>query len=67
MHNNCGVERMALYADNIGSTLYGDLSKASLIDLNYALMGFKERSYDQIPYTYPDRAGAQQGQLVRRN
>ena len=29
MYNNCGGERMALYADNIGSTLYGDLSKQS--------------------------------------
>src|SRR5215471_20479222 len=51
MYNNCGGERMALYVDNIGSTLYGDLSKQGLIDLNYALMGFKERSYDQIPRT----------------
>jgi hypothetical protein len=51
MYNNCGGERMALYADNIGSTLYGDLSKQGLIDLNYALMGFKEPSYDQIPHT----------------
>ena len=51
MYNNCGGERMALYVDNIGSTLYGDLSKQSLINLNYALMGFKEGSYDQIPYT----------------
>jgi hypothetical protein len=55
MYNNCGGERMALYADNIGSTLYGDLSKPSLIDLNYALMGFgqpsQEGSYDQIPHT----------------
>jgi hypothetical protein len=51
MYNNCGGERMALYADNIGSTLYGDLSKGALIELNYALMGFKERSYDQIPHT----------------
>src|SRR6202453_4169025 len=51
MYNNCGGERMALYADNIGSTLYGDLSKQSLIDFNYAVMRFKERSYDQIPHT----------------
>ena len=51
MYNNCGGERMALYVDNIGSTLYGDLSKPGLLDLNYALMGFKERSYDQIPHT----------------
>ena len=51
MYNNCGGERMALYADNIGSTLYGDLSKQSLLDFNYAVMGLKERSYDQIPHT----------------
>jgi hypothetical protein len=51
MYNNCGGERMALYADNIGSTLYGDLSKGALVDVNYALMGFKERSYDEIPHT----------------
>ena len=51
MYNNCGGERMALYADNIGSTLHGDLSKQAIIDLNYRLMNFQERSYDQIPHT----------------
>jgi len=51
MYSNCGGERMALYADNIGSTLYGDLSKQAIIDLNYGLMNFKERSYDQIPFS----------------
>ena len=51
MYNNCGGERMALYVDNIGSTLYGDLSKQGLLEFNYAVMNFKERSYDQIPYT----------------
>ena len=51
MYNNCGGERMALYVDNIGSTLYGDLSKQSVLEFNYAVMNFKERSYDQIPYT----------------
>jgi hypothetical protein len=51
MYNNCGGERMALYADNIGSTLYGDLSKQALLDLNYSLMGLKEGGYDQIPRT----------------
>lgn len=51
MYNNCGGERMALYVDNIGSTLYGDLSKQAIIDLNYGLMNFKERGYDQIPHT----------------
>jgi hypothetical protein len=51
MYNNCGGERMALYADNIGTTLYGDLSKQALLDFNYAVMGLKEGSYDQIPHT----------------
>lgn len=51
MYNNCGGERMALYVDNAGSTLYADLSKQSLLDFNYAVMGFKEGSYDQIPRT----------------
>ena len=51
MYNNCGGERMALYVDNIGSTLYGDLSKQGLLDMNYALMGLKERSYEEIPHT----------------
>jgi hypothetical protein len=37
--------------DNIGSTLYGDLSKQGLLEFNYAVMNFKERSYAQIPYT----------------
>jgi hypothetical protein len=51
MYNNCGGERMALYADNIGSTLFADLSKQSLIDVNYEWMGLKEGRYDQIPHT----------------
>jgi hypothetical protein len=42
---------MALYADNIGSTLFADLSKQSLIDVNYEWMGLKEGRYDQIPHT----------------
>src|SRR5664279_607186 len=51
MYNNCGGERMALYADNAGSTLYGDLSKQGLLDFNYAVMGLKEGTYEQIPHT----------------
>ncbi len=42
---------MALYVDNAGSTLYGDLSKQGLLDFNYAVMGLKEGSYEQIPHT----------------
>jgi hypothetical protein len=42
---------MALFAENITSTLYGDLSKQALLDMNYSLMGFNEGSYVQIPHT----------------
>jgi len=51
MYNNCGGERMALYVDNAGATFYDDLSKQGLLDFNYAVMGLKEGSYDQIPHT----------------
>ena len=42
---------MALYVDNIGSTLYGDLTKQQLTEFTYEVMGYKERSYDEIAYT----------------
>ena len=51
MYNNCGGERMARYADNIGSTLYRDLTRQGLLDFNYAVMNLKEGSYDQIADT----------------
>jgi hypothetical protein len=51
MYNNCAGERMALYVDNIGSTVYRDLAKQSLLDFDYAVMNFKEGSYDQIPHS----------------
>jgi hypothetical protein len=51
MYNNCGGERLALYADNIGTTLYGDLSKQGLIDFNNAVMGLHEGTYQEIPHT----------------
>ncbi len=51
MYNNCGGERMSLYVDNIGSTLYGDLSKQELTEFTYKVMGFNEHSYEQIPHT----------------
>ena len=51
MYNNCGGERMALYAQNAGSTLYADLTKQGVLEFNYAVMGLKEGSYEQIPHT----------------
>jgi len=51
MYNNCGAERMALYVDSIGSTLYRDLTKQQLTEFTYEVMGYEERSYEQIPHT----------------
>ncbi len=51
MYNNCGGERMALYVDNAGSTMYGDMSKQGLLDFDYAVMNLKEGTYEQIPRT----------------
>jgi TAT (twin-arginine translocation) pathway signal sequence len=51
MYNNCGGERLALYVDNIGSTVYRDLTKQALLDFNDAVMGFGPYRYDQIPKT----------------
>lgn len=39
---------MALYIDNIGSTLYADLTKQQLTDFTYEVMNYKEAAYDQI-------------------
>jgi hypothetical protein len=51
MYNNCGGERLALYVDNIGSTVYRDLTKQALLDFDDAVMGFGQYRYDQIPKT----------------
>ena len=51
MYNNCGGERMALYVDNIGSTLYADLTKQQLTEFTYEVMGYHEAGYEQIPRT----------------
>jgi hypothetical protein len=37
--------------DNIHTTMYGDLTKQQLLDLDYAVMNLKERSYEEIPHT----------------
>ena len=51
MYNNCGGERMALYVDNIGSTLYGGSLETEPARFRLCRDEFKERSYDEIPHT----------------
>ena len=51
MYHNCGGERMASYIDSVTGTLYGDLPKQDALDFNYRVLNYRERSYEQIPYT----------------
>lgn len=51
MYHNCGGERMAGYIDAVGHTLYGDLPDQELLEFHYRVMNYRERSYDEIPFT----------------
>ncbi len=51
MYHNCGGERMASYIDSATGTWFADFTKEQAIDLEYRIMNFRERGYDQIPFT----------------
>jgi hypothetical protein len=51
MYHNCGGERMAGYIDSAVGTIYGDLPKQEALDFEYRVMDYRERGYEQIPYT----------------
>ncbi len=51
MYHNCGGERMASYIESVTGTLYGDLSRQEALDFHYRVMNYKEKSYEQIPFT----------------
>jgi hypothetical protein len=51
MYHNCGGERMAGYIDSVTGTLYGDLPKQEALDFEYRVLNYRERSYEQIPFT----------------
>lgn len=51
MYHNCGGERMASYIDSVTGTVYGDLPKQEALDFNYRVMNYRERGYEQIPFT----------------
>jgi hypothetical protein len=51
MYNNCGGERMAGYIDSVSQTIYGDMPKQMLLDFEYSVMNYQERSYAEIPFT----------------
>jgi hypothetical protein len=51
MYHNCAGERMASYIDSVSQTIYGDTPKQLLLEFEYSVMNYKERSYDEIPFT----------------
>lgn len=51
IYHNCGGERMATYIDSVSQTIYGDTPKQMLLDFEYSVMNYKERSYAEIPFT----------------
>ncbi|HEX4810399.1 MAG TPA: hypothetical protein VH325_15790 [Bryobacteraceae bacterium] len=51
MYHNCGGERMASYADSVTGDIYGDLSPEEMLRFEYRIMNYRERGYDEIPFT----------------
>lgn len=51
MYHNCAGERMAGYIDSVAGTIYADMPKQDALEFEYHVMNFRERSYEQIPYT----------------
>jgi len=48
IYDNPAAERMASYVYSAGQNIYGDLNKEQLLEFEYSVMGFNEKSYDQI-------------------
>ncbi len=51
MYHNCGGERMDSYIDSVHGTLYEDLPREELLEFHYRVMNYRERGYEQIPFT----------------
>ncbi len=51
MYHNCGGPRMASYIHSMSSGAFADLSEQQMLDFEYRVMNYQERSYEQIPYT----------------
>jgi hypothetical protein len=51
MYNNCAGPRMASYVDGIHSAVFADVPKQELLEFEYRVLNYKERSYEEIPYT----------------
>jgi hypothetical protein len=50
MYHNCAGERMARFINRARPGVYGDFTNEDLL-MEYKIMNFRERAFDQIPYT----------------
>jgi hypothetical protein len=51
MYHNCAGERIASYVESATRTLLGDLSREDALEFDYHVLNYRERSYEQIPFT----------------
>ena len=51
MYNNCAGPRMARYIDGIQKGVFADIPKQDLLEFEYRVLNYEERSYEEIPYT----------------
>lgn len=51
MYHNCGGPRMASYIQRMTKGAFADFSEQQMLDFEYRVMDFQERSYKQIPFT----------------
>ena len=48
LYDNPAGERMASFVDSLTQNVFGDLTRQQMLDFEYSVMDFKERSYAQI-------------------
>lgn len=51
MYHNCAGPRMASYIDGIHTGVFADIPKQELLEFEYRVLDYRERSYDELPYT----------------
>ena len=51
MYHNCGGPRMASYIHRMSSAAFADLPEQQMLEFEYRVMNYQERSYAEIPFT----------------
>jgi len=48
LYSNSAGERMSEYIDSVGQNINGDLSKKELLEFEYRVLNYQEKSYDKL-------------------